>query len=144
TAAGPASAGAGGGGLRRSAAGVLARRRADATTPDGRSPMSGNLFTRREMITSSAAALASATIANGSRALAQNAAPSAPQEHEHHEHHEHDHEQPVAQPAGEADRDYTAVITPNGWTLPHKIVDGVKVFHLVAEEIHGHEFAPGL
>ena len=37
---------------------------------------------------------------------------------------------------------YMPVHTPNGWTLPHKMVDGVKEFHLVAEEIE-HEFAPG-
>jgi FtsP/CotA-like multicopper oxidase with cupredoxin domain len=36
-----------------------------------------------------------------------------------------------------------AVITPNGWTLPLRIVDGVKVGHLVAESVD-HEFAPGL
>jgi manganese oxidase len=45
---------------------------------------------------------------------------------------------------GEPERDYTPVITPNGWTLPFKIVDGIKVFHLVAEEVPNHEFAPGL
>lgn len=38
---------------------------------------------------------------------------------------------------------YTPVHKTNGSTLPFKIVDGVKVFHLVAEEIT-HEFAPGL
>lgn len=37
---------------------------------------------------------------------------------------------------------YTPVRTLNGWTLPHKMVDGVKEFHLVADEIE-HEFAPG-
>jgi len=37
---------------------------------------------------------------------------------------------------------YMPVHTPNGWTLPHRIVDGIKEFHLVAEEIE-HEFAPG-
>jgi manganese oxidase len=40
-------------------------------------------------------------------------------------------------------RDYTPVITPNGSTLPFRIVDGVKVFHLIAEEVR-HEFVPGL
>ncbi|MCU0634713.1 MAG: copper oxidase [Gemmatimonadaceae bacterium] len=40
-------------------------------------------------------------------------------------------------------RDYTPVITPNGATLPFRIVDGVKVFHLIAEEFQ-HEFVPGL
>ena len=39
---------------------------------------------------------------------------------------------------------YTPVIIPNGSTLPWKIVDGVKVFHLIAEEVLNHEFAPGL
>ena len=39
--------------------------------------------------------------------------------------------------------DYTPVITPNGTTLPFAIVDGVKVFHLVAAAFE-HEFAPGL
>ncbi|HUA67346.1 MAG TPA: copper oxidase [Candidatus Saccharimonadales bacterium] len=38
---------------------------------------------------------------------------------------------------------YKTVITPNGATLPWKMVDGVKVFHLVAEPVT-HEFAPGL
>jgi manganese oxidase len=32
--------------------------------------------------------------------------------------------------------------TPNGWSLPHKMVDGVKEFHLIAEDVE-HEFAPG-
>jgi FtsP/CotA-like multicopper oxidase with cupredoxin domain len=38
---------------------------------------------------------------------------------------------------------YTPIITPNGWTLPYKVRDGVKVFHLIAEPVQ-HEFAPGL
>jgi FtsP/CotA-like multicopper oxidase with cupredoxin domain len=46
-------------------------------------------------------------------------------------------------PPGEPDKDYTPVITPNGSTLPYKIVGGIKVFHLVTEEVD-HEFAPGL
>jgi manganese oxidase len=37
---------------------------------------------------------------------------------------------------------HTPVRTLNGWTLPYKINQGVKEFHLVAEEIE-HEFAPG-
>ena len=35
-----------------------------------------------------------------------------------------------------------AVRTLNGWTLPHTLKNGVKEFHLVAEEVE-HEFAPG-
>lgn len=46
---------------------------------------------------------------------------------------------PPGQPVG----DYNPVVTPNGRPLPWKLVDGVKVFHLIAEEID-HEFAPGL
>jgi len=45
---------------------------------------------------------------------------------------------PAAGPSGEP-----AVVTPNGSTLPLRVVDGVKVGHLVAEPID-HEFAPGL
>ena len=36
-----------------------------------------------------------------------------------------------------------AVVTPNGSTLPWTIRDGVKVGHLIAEELE-HEFSPGL
>jgi manganese oxidase len=46
-------------------------------------------------------------------------------------------------PPAEPGRDYNPVVTPNGATLPFKVVDGVKVFHLIAEEVT-HEFAPGL
>jgi len=44
---------------------------------------------------------------------------------------------------GEPGKDYTPVITPNGSTLPYRVVEGVKVYHLIAEEVD-HEFAPGL
>jgi hypothetical protein len=37
---------------------------------------------------------------------------------------------------------YLPVRTLNGWTLPYKLKNGVKEFHLVAEEFE-HEFAPG-
>ena len=46
-------------------------------------------------------------------------------------------------PPGEPGKDYTPVITPNGVSLPWNVVDGVKVYHLVAEPVE-HEFAPGL
>lgn len=45
--------------------------------------------------------------------------------------------------AGRPGRDYTPVITPNGETLAFRVVDGVKIFHLVTGEFQ-HEFAPGL
>ena len=37
---------------------------------------------------------------------------------------------------------HVPVHTLNGWTLPHRLRDGVKEFHLVAEPVE-HEFAPG-
>jgi FtsP/CotA-like multicopper oxidase with cupredoxin domain len=46
-------------------------------------------------------------------------------------------------PPGQPHRDYQPVVVPNGSKLPWKIVDGVKVFHMVAEEME-HELAPGL
>ncbi|MGB7159576.1 MAG: multicopper oxidase domain-containing protein [Tepidisphaeraceae bacterium] len=45
---------------------------------------------------------------------------------------------------GEPGVHYNPVVTPNGATLPYRLVDGVKVFHLIAEEVEDHEFAPGL
>ena len=45
---------------------------------------------------------------------------------------------PVVAPGGQV-----AVVTPNGSTLPWRLVGGVKVGHLIAEPVD-HEFAPGL
>ncbi|MEX2150152.1 MAG: copper oxidase [Steroidobacteraceae bacterium] len=51
--------------------------------------------------------------------------------------------QPEPVPARSAARHRPGrVQTLNGWTLPHRMVGGVKEFHLVAEEVE-HEFAPG-
>ncbi len=47
-----------------------------------------------------------------------------------------------AQPPAQPGTDYSPVWTPNGSTLPFTVVDGVKVFHLTAEEVD-HEFTPG-
>ena len=49
----------------------------------------------------------------------------------------------AADPPGLPGRDYVPTTTPGGVTLPFKIVDGVKVFHLIAEEVDN-SFAPGL
>lgn len=46
-------------------------------------------------------------------------------------------------PPGLPGRDYMPVITPNSFSLPFRIVNGVKIFHLIAEEVH-HEFLPGV
>jgi manganese oxidase len=98
------------------------------------------MITRRHFFSKTAAASAGATVVNSLVRLARADEPaaSAPQE-------------PVKSPnndgrqfpPGEPGKDYSPVITLNGSTLPYKIVDGVKVFHLVAEEVD-HEFAPGL
>jgi len=47
------------------------------------------------------------------------------------------------EPFAPAGLGYKPVITPNGLTLPWKLVNGVKVYHLIAEPVT-HEFAPGL
>jgi FtsP/CotA-like multicopper oxidase with cupredoxin domain len=47
-----------------------------------------------------------------------------------------------AQPSPGPRGRHVPVRTLNGWTLPHKMNNGVKEFHLVAEEFE-HEFAPG-
>ena len=49
----------------------------------------------------------------------------------------------AAQSSPAPDGNYTPVITPNGTTLPWKMVDGVKEFRLVAEPVK-REFAPGM
>jgi len=55
---------------------------------------------------------------------------------------QHDNMQKKEDPRAGAAEGYTPVVTPNGVSLPYKMKDGVKEFHLVAEEIE-HEFAPG-
>jgi FtsP/CotA-like multicopper oxidase with cupredoxin domain len=50
---------------------------------------------------------------------------------------------PAPASPGVPGKDYRPVVTPNGTTLPFRVVDGVKIFHLIAEEVE-HEFAPGL
>lgn len=46
-------------------------------------------------------------------------------------------------PPGELDTPHTRVVTPNGATLPWKVVDGVKVFHMIAEPVEI-DMVPGL
>ena len=59
-----------------------------------------------------------------------------------HEGHVMPAEPPRDATAAAGGRSYVPVRTLNGWTLPHRMVGGVKEFHLVAEEVE-HEFAPG-
>ncbi|WP_234245957.1 multicopper oxidase family protein [Billgrantia desiderata] len=44
---------------------------------------------------------------------------------------------------GRRGEDYQPVVTPNGVSLEYRVVDGIKVYHLIAEPVR-HEFAPGL
>src|SRR5256884_3845821 len=84
------------------------------------------MITRRRFLTGTAAAAGGVSLLRGViPANAQTISPTATV--------------PLAQPG----RDYTPVITPNNVSLPWKIVDGAKVYHLIAEEVK-HEFAPGL
>ena len=52
------------------------------------------------------------------------------------------HEAVAQSPAPAANPGYTPTRTLNGVTLPYQLKDGVKEFHLTAEEFE-HEFAPG-
>src|SRR6267154_6010026 len=84
------------------------------------------MITRRRFLTGTAAAAGGVSLLRGvTSANAQTISPTA--------------SVPLAQPG----RDYTPTITPNNLSLPWKIVDGAKVYHLIAEEVK-HEFAPGL
>jgi FtsP/CotA-like multicopper oxidase with cupredoxin domain len=82
------------------------------------------MTSRREFLTY--AATGAAVMAGASKALAQTAGTDDAL-----------HEIPP-----NPDKRYAPVRTLNGWTLPYRLVDGVKEFHLVAEEVE-HEFAPG-
>ena len=46
-------------------------------------------------------------------------------------------------PVAQSNAAYLPVVTPNGTTLPWKMVGGVKEFHLIAEPVK-REFAPGM
>lgn len=83
------------------------------------------MVTRRDLIRLTGAGLAAPLVG---AAFAARAAPAFNWE-------------PAAREAG-ARGGYVPTRTLNGWTLPYQMVDGVKEFHLVAEEFE-HEFAPG-
>ena len=96
--------------------------------------MNPNL-TRRNFMGGSALIAGAAALPSMLRA--QNAAPPAYRFNES--------DQPVWTKAplapGEPGRDYQPTITLNGSTLPFRIVDGVKIFHLTCEEVD-HVFVP--
>jgi len=96
-------------------------------TPIEETAPTASTVTRREVLASSGQLLVGAALVSGSTASAQTVASVVSSQ------------LPAALPG----RDYSPVIVPNGVKLPWKLVGGVKVFHLIAEEVE-HEFAPGL
>jgi hypothetical protein len=101
-------------------------------------------ITRRKVLISGAAIAGGAALLSGrrDRAFADDATESPREKSALESGERHADQSPL--PPGEPGKDYTPVITPNGTTLPWKVVDGIKVYHLIAEEVPGHEFAPGL
>jgi FtsP/CotA-like multicopper oxidase with cupredoxin domain len=101
------------------------------------------MITRRELLTGAAALAGAAAISR--TASAQDAPAISPPPRDG----DGKSESPVwmrpphAEP-GQPGTHYTPVVTLNGSTMPWKLVDGVKVFHMVCEEVRDHEYAPGL
>ncbi|MDQ6801563.1 MAG: copper oxidase [Acidobacteriota bacterium] len=86
------------------------------------------MFSRRKLLFSSAAgAVGSALLGRGAAAQPSGAGPT------------HSHLGTARRSGGER----TAVITPNGTSLPYRMENGVKVFHLTAEPVK-REFVDGL
>jgi FtsP/CotA-like multicopper oxidase with cupredoxin domain len=95
-------------------------------------------LSRRAVLASSAGLIA------GGALLGRKPAHAASQDpHPDHEAEPAEHPSDRDLPPGQPDVDYTPVVTPNGASLSWRIVDGVKVYHLIAEPVT-HEFAPGL
>jgi FtsP/CotA-like multicopper oxidase with cupredoxin domain len=95
------------------------------------------MITRRKFLTTSAA------LAGGSVVLQNSQPAQAVPERRWEKSYSGGSQYRPAQTPGLPGRDYKPVITPNGASLPWKIVDGVKVYHLIAEPVR-HEFAKGL
>ncbi|MCA1325524.1 multicopper oxidase family protein [Herbaspirillum sp. alder98] len=87
-------------------------------------------MTRRAFLQGSALAVSSAAVTRvGAASLPEAAQQQSPLT-----------QPPLAPPNG---RPYQPVVTLNGWTLPWRMKDGVKEFHLVAEPVV-REIAPGM
>lgn len=101
------------------------------------------MMTRRQMLTG-AAALAGATALNRPAGAEPAVHPSAVPKPADGKPQAAPWTRPPHPEPGEPGKHYQPTVTLNGSTLPWKLVDGMKVFHLVAEEVRDHEFAPGL
>jgi manganese oxidase len=95
---------------------------------------------RRELLKAGALGVGGAAVLNAG--LRTSAAGSPPYEYRWEKTYSGGPEKPSLEP-GLPGKHYRPVVVPGGVKLPWKIVDGVKVFHLIAEEVE-HEFAPGL
>ena len=89
------------------------------------------MTTRRQFFRTSSAALLGAAIVGRA---AQAAVPEAPIQSKP------DTQPPLTPPTG---RPYQPVVTLNGWTLPWRMVNGWKEFHLIAEPVR-RQLAPGM
>ena len=102
------------------------------------------MLSRRQMMVKTSAAVAGAAALLRSRVAAAADVPGAEKPRDESAvdaDAAHAHQEPAS--PGEPGRDYNPVIVPKGSTLPWKLVDGVKVFHLIAEPVT-RQFAPGL
>ncbi|MEO8350594.1 MAG: copper oxidase [Chthoniobacteraceae bacterium] len=103
------------------------------------------MMTRRELITGAAALAGAAALPRSARAQETSAVhPSAKPKPADGTPEAPAWTRPPHPEPGEPGTHYTPSVTLNGSTLPWKLVDGVKVFHLIAEEVRDHVFAPGL
>ncbi len=89
------------------------------------------------------ALFAGAAVAGGAAVLASRSAKAAPNRGHAWDRTYSGGPDRAAETPGQPGVDYEPTFTPGGSTLPFKVVDGVKIFHLIAEEVD-HEFAPGL
>ena len=89
------------------------------------------MSTRRQFLRASAAGLFGAALVSRAGAASLPEAPMMDKP---------DMAPPLAPPNGPP---YNPVATLNGWTLPWRMKDGWKEFHLVAEPVH-RQFAPGM
>jgi FtsP/CotA-like multicopper oxidase with cupredoxin domain len=89
------------------------------------------MLTRRDFLTTSGLALLGATLVSKAQAASLPEAPIKKNSNT---------EPPTIPTSG---RPYQPVVTLNGWTLPYRMKNGVKEFHLIAEPVK-REFAPGM
>jgi FtsP/CotA-like multicopper oxidase with cupredoxin domain len=86
------------------------------------------MLTRRQILISALTSLAGGTLLNKAEAATR-------------KNEKHPHAKPTSKNTGNTH--YKPVVTPNGSTLPYKMKNGVKEFHLIAEPVE-REFAPDM